>query len=71
MANEPITPFPWDNVMAFGFGVLKLSSADFWAMTPREISHAMQVFCPPVAAPLSRKGFNDLMERFPDQKEAT
>ncbi len=26
--------------MAFGFGQLRLSSAEFWAMTPRELAAA-------------------------------
>ena len=28
--------------MVFGFGVLRQSSRDFWAMTPRELSFAVQ-----------------------------
>ncbi len=28
--------------MAFGFGRLRLSSRDFWAMTPRELAAAVE-----------------------------
>jgi len=62
-------PFPWDNVMAFGFAVLKLSSAEFWAMTPREMAHAMRAFAPREIAPLSRDHLNRLMRRFPDKED--
>jgi len=63
------TPFPWDNVMAFGFAVLKLSSAEFWAMTPREIAYAMRAFAPRETIPLSRDHLNRLMRRFPDKED--
>ncbi len=35
-------PFPWRQAMAFGFGRLRLSSAAFWAMTPRELAAAAE-----------------------------
>lgn len=53
--------------MAFGFGILKLSSAEFWAMTPREIACAMRAFAPVAAQPIAREGFERLMRRFPDK----
>ncbi len=28
-------PFPWREAIGFGLGVLRLSPAQFWAMTPR------------------------------------
>lgn len=55
--------------MAFGFGVLKLSSRDFWAMTPREMTHAMRAHGLVSEAPLSRTTFASLMDRFPDQED--
>lgn len=33
-------PFPWDEAMRLGFGVLRLGPAAFWAMTPRELAAA-------------------------------
>jgi uncharacterized phage protein (TIGR02216 family) len=52
--------------MAFGFGVLRRSSAEFWAMTPRELaaaSHAL--FGAPREAP-DRAAFEALARAFPD-----
>lgn len=60
-------PFPWDEVMAFGLGRLKLSSKAFWAMTPRELVAAMSAYAGPVAAP-ERSALAKLMNRFPDRK---
>lgn len=60
-------PFPWDDVMAFGLGRLKLSPRAFWAMTPRELAAAMSVFSAPVSAP-ERSALAELMNRFPDRK---
>lgn len=42
MSGEPAAePFPWRHAMAFGLGVLKLSPAEFWAMTPSELDAAL------------------------------
>jgi uncharacterized phage protein (TIGR02216 family) len=35
-------PFPWREAMAFGFGVLRLHSGAFWALTPRELISAVE-----------------------------
>ena len=67
MSNRPSKPFPWDDVMQFGFGVLKLSSRDFWAMTPREMAFAMRAFAPSSNTPLSRSSFDELLTNFPDK----
>ena len=32
--------FPWDEAMRLGFGVLRLSSKEFWGLTPRELAAA-------------------------------
>ena len=40
-ANE----FPWDNVMAAAFGLLRLSPDAFWSMTPREFERAASTCC--------------------------
>ncbi len=58
---------PWDEVMAFGFGILKLSSNDFWAMTLREIKCAMKVYGHESHRPLSRASFERLVKDFPDK----
>jgi uncharacterized phage protein (TIGR02216 family) len=52
--------------MAFGLGVLRLSSHDFWSMTPRELFFAAEgVYGPAPGAP-SRAALDELMRRFPD-----
>ena len=56
--------------MSFGFAVLRLSSREFWAMTPRELAIAMKPF-QHGQGPLSRTELNDLLGRFPDELEAS
>jgi uncharacterized phage protein (TIGR02216 family) len=61
-------PFPWAEAMQFGFGVLRLSPAAFWQMTPRELAAAVLALRGG-AAPLDRGAFDQLMQRFPDRQE--
>jgi len=58
-------PFPWDEAIGFGLGVLRLSPAAFWAMTPRELAHAIAAVTGGTT-PLRRNDLQDLMTRFPD-----
>ncbi len=58
-------PFPWDEAIGFGLGVLRLSPSAFWAMTPRELALAIRAVTG-VAAPMRRSELDDLMTRFPD-----
>jgi uncharacterized phage protein (TIGR02216 family) len=52
--------------MAFGLGVLRLPSRDFWSMTPRELFRAVEgVYGAAPGAP-SRAVIEELMRRFPD-----
>jgi uncharacterized phage protein (TIGR02216 family) len=53
--------------MAFGLGVLRLSSDDFWRLTPRELASAVRALFGD-ASPLSRASLNELIARFPDRK---
>jgi len=54
--------------MAFGFGVLRRSSAEFWAMTPRELGAAMDgAYGRAGAGPLPRDTLDTLMSAFPDR----
>ena len=64
----PARPFPWDEVMAAGLGVLRLSPSAFWSMTPREFARAAGWLAPANARP-DRAGLDQLMQRFPDQSE--
>jgi uncharacterized phage protein (TIGR02216 family) len=54
--------------MAFGLGTLRLSPAEFWSMTPRELQAAMRGVLgadPGVEAP-TRGELAALLIRFPD-----
>lgn len=52
--------------MAAGFGLLRLTPAAFWSMTPREIAAALSWFAPDAGKP-SRTDLAALMRRFPDR----
>ena len=60
-------PFPWTEAMGFGFGVLHLPPAQFWAMTPRELAAVLRWQMPKLEAAPSRDELMSLMARFPDQ----
>jgi uncharacterized phage protein (TIGR02216 family) len=62
-----VRPFPWDEAIGFGLGVLRLSPDAFWKMTPRELALAIQAVTGQ-SAPLARHTFDDLMKRFPDDR---
>jgi uncharacterized phage protein (TIGR02216 family) len=61
-----MTAFPWDAAMRFGLGVLRLSSRDFWAMTPRELASAWGATMGEGGRPMGRSTLEQMMERFPD-----
>lgn len=63
-----MTPFAWADAIGFGLGVLRLSPADFWTMTPRELALAIRAVRGGEKSSLGRDAFNDLMRRFPDQQ---
>ena len=71
MADQAMPPFPWAQAMRFGFGVLRLAPAAFWAMTPRELAAAMAVFADSSVAPPDRSALGALMSAFPDRKGAS
>jgi uncharacterized phage protein (TIGR02216 family) len=62
-----VSPFPWQQAIGFGLGVLRLSPEQFWRMTPRELAYAIEAVRGRVA-PLDRRGLADLMKRFPDER---
>lgn len=64
-----MTPFPWAAAMQFGFGVLRLSPQEFWAMSPRELVAAHAAIYRQTA-PLDRVRFAELMNEFPDEESA-
>ncbi len=53
--------------MAAGFGLLRLSPATFWSMTPRELSAAMRVLGGVADGGVpSRAELDTMMRAFPD-----
>jgi len=55
--------------MAAGFGLLGLSPATFWAMTPRELAAGLRGRQgPSPVGPPSRKELSALLTRYPDNK---
>ncbi|MBN9317897.1 MAG: phage tail assembly chaperone [Devosia sp.] len=60
--------FPWDEAMRFGFGVLRLSSREFWGLTPRELAAAFEARAGRArgVAP-GREVLGRLMAAFPDE----
>jgi len=61
-----VTRFPWDEAMRLGFGVLHLSSREFWGLTPRELAAAFEALAGRQIRAPDRGGLDRLMERFPD-----
>ena len=54
--------------MRFGFGVLRLSSKDFWSLTPHELDAASQAYGGGGGAPFARATFEALAAAFPDER---
>lgn len=52
--------------MAIGFGLLRLSSKTFWAMTPREFERAASPYMAGSSSRLDRRGLAALIGQFPD-----
>ncbi len=59
-------PFPWDLVMHVGFSLLRLSSKDFWALTPVEF-FLMTGGARPRGMVTERGELEELMRVFPDR----
>ncbi len=59
--------FPWREVMGFGLGRLRLSPAEFWAATLRELSAAAEGIGGVRGAPIERGALDELIKRYPDQ----
>ncbi|MDN5928914.1 MAG: phage tail assembly chaperone [Hyphomicrobiales bacterium] len=61
-------PFPWDDVIHVGLGLLRLSPRDFWAMTPTEFAAAAGLSRRSSALPPTRTDLSRLMCEFPDER---
>lgn len=62
-------PFPWDEAMRFGLGLLRLPPNDFWRMTPRELKAAMSAFGRPDDTRFASTDLARLMRAFPDEAD--
>lgn len=60
--------FPWDEVLAFGFGVLRWPPDTLWAATPREIAAAALAFLPAKPEAPGQAEMAALMALFPDDQ---
>ncbi len=60
-----LAPFPWDIVLHVGFSLLRLSSRDFWALTPVEF-FLMTGAARPRTVTVGRAELHELMRAFPD-----
>lgn len=58
--------FPWGEAMQLGFGRLRLSSRQFWSMTPRELAAAAGAFAIQQPSAPDRKRLDDMLMKFPD-----
>ncbi len=65
------SPFPWDEVQAFGFGALRLSPDAFWRLTPREIAATARALGLGRSATPARQDLAALMRAFPDTAAST
>ena len=52
--------------MRLGFGVLRLSSKEFWGLTPRELAAAFEALSGARPGTPDRDRLKTMMERFPD-----
>jgi uncharacterized phage protein (TIGR02216 family) len=63
-ASSP-RPFPWDEALGFGLGVLRLPPEQFWRLTPVELAALARARRSPGRAP-DRAALEELMAAFPD-----
>ncbi|MEM7667634.1 MAG: rcc01693 family protein [Pseudomonadota bacterium] len=63
-------PVDWAKLMRLGLGGLGLAPDHFWAMTPVELTRALEgagLIAPAEAGRLTRAGLDRLMSAFPDK----
>jgi uncharacterized phage protein (TIGR02216 family) len=61
-----VTGFPWREAMQVGFGVMRLSSREFWALTPRELAAAFEGVSGRTTMPPARAALERMMVAYPD-----
>lgn len=60
---------PWDAVIAFGLGRLRLSPEQFWALSFREFGLLLPKGEAGPGAPITRTNLDDLTKRYPDGEQ--
>ncbi len=63
-----MTAFPWREAMQVGFGVMRLSSREFWALTPRELAAAFEGVSGRTTSPPARVALERMMVAYPDRE---
>ena len=63
-----MTAFPWREAMRMGFGVMRLSSREFWGLTPRELAAAFEGLSGRTTVPPARKALDAMMAAYPDKE---
>jgi len=64
-----MTGLDWPGLMRAGLHGLRLSPADFWALTPAELFVMLGAAEQP--APLSRRRLEELVQRYPDRSKGS
>lgn len=62
--NKPL--IPWDSVIAFGLGRMRLPPDQFWALSLREFRALLPTGAAELSAPFARVTLEDLVKRYPD-----
>ncbi len=60
-------PFPWQQIMSFGFGLLRLSPAQFWQLSLPELKAAIDCYRPNEQPSITRQWLVDAMQQHPDR----
>lgn len=63
------TKLPWSQIMAIGFGHLKLPPSEFWKMTLRELEAAVADQFSNAVSPINKNTFLELAEAYPDKMD--
>lgn len=67
LGNRMSAYIPWKDLMAFGFGILQLSSDQFWSMTLRELEAALTAGSQrPNSDHTSRSMLDEMITSYPD-----
>ncbi len=63
-----LVDFPWNQIMQFGLGTLKLAPRDFWSLSVLELNAALRAYQWEADSRPSRRDIEQMMERYPDNQ---